>query len=141
MTMLSATVRSGISDSSWKMQTMPAAIGRGRVEAKLTSRPSSIMRPSSGATTPAMILIRVDLPAPFSPRMAWMRPAWTVRLGLLQRPDAAIALGDAFHAKERPRCVHRSSPGICRQRRGDSPAAPRSSGTLISLLVLLRSGP
>ena len=48
-----------------------------------------------------MILIRVDLPAPFSPRMAWMRPAMTVEIGLLQRPHAAIALGDALHAEER----------------------------------------
>ena len=46
-------------------------------EAKATSRPSSIMRPSSGATTPDMTLISVDLPAPFSPRMAWMLPAST----------------------------------------------------------------
>ena len=77
MTMLSATLRSGISDNSWKMQAMPAALASAG-EAKLTSRPSIVMRPSSGATTPAMILMSVDLPAPFSPRMAWMRPALTV---------------------------------------------------------------
>ena len=45
--------------------------------AKLNFAPSSSRRPSSGATTPAMILMSVDLPAPFSPRMAWMRPART----------------------------------------------------------------
>ena len=98
MTMLSATLRSGISDSSWKMQTMPAALAAAG-DANATSRPSSIMRPSSGATTPAMILISVDLPAPFSPRMAWMLPAATDKLGLLQRAHAAIALGYAFHAE------------------------------------------
>ena len=76
MTILSATLSSGISDSSWKMQTMPALLASAG-EAKFTSCPSSIMLPSSGATTPAMTLISVDLPAPFSPRMAWMRPAWT----------------------------------------------------------------
>ena len=47
--------------------------------------PSSSMRPSSGATTPAMILISVDLPAPFSPSTAWMRPAST---GEARRPRA-----------------------------------------------------
>ena len=39
MTMLSATMRSGISDSSWKMQTMPASLAAAG-EAKATSRPS-----------------------------------------------------------------------------------------------------
>ena len=48
-----------------------------------------------------MILISVDLPAPFSPRMAWMRPPSTVEVGLLQRLYAAIALRNAFHAEER----------------------------------------
>ena len=72
--MLSATERSGISDSSWKMQAMPAALAAAG-DANETGSPSSSMRPSSGATTPAMILISVDLPAPFSPSTAWMRPA------------------------------------------------------------------
>ncbi len=76
--MLSATDRSGISDNSWKMQTMPAALAAAG-DANETGRPSSSIRPSSGATTPAMILIRVDLPAPFSPSTAWMRPASITR--------------------------------------------------------------
>ena len=54
-----------------------------------------------------MILISVDLPAPFSPSMAWMRPGVDGQVGLLQRPHAAIALGDAFHPKERNGAVHR----------------------------------
>ncbi len=29
---------------------------------------------------PAATFIRVDLPAPFSPVIAWISPAWTVRL-------------------------------------------------------------
>ena len=73
MQMLSATDRSGISDSSWKMQTMPArlaSIGEG----KTTGRPSSCISPADGWTTPAMILISVLLPAPFSPSTAWIRP-------------------------------------------------------------------
>ena len=51
-------------------------------EANPTSRPSSLMVPSSGATTPDMILMRVDLPAPFSPSMAWILPALTVSSAL-----------------------------------------------------------
>ena len=70
---LSATERSGISDSSWKMQTTPAALAADGV-AKLTSSPSRRMLPASGCTTPATILIRVDLPAPFSPSTAWILP-------------------------------------------------------------------
>jgi hypothetical protein len=49
-------------------------------ESKEVSRPSRTIRPASGATTPERILTRVDLPAPFSPRIAWMRPAATSRL-------------------------------------------------------------
>ena len=64
-------------ESSWKMQATPAAMAAAG-SGKTTSRPSSIMRPLSGATTPAMTLMRVDLPAPFSPSTAWTRPAWTV---------------------------------------------------------------
>ena len=37
--------------------------------------------------------------------------AWRDRqLGLFQRPHAAIALGNAFHAEERNRTVHRPLP-------------------------------
>jgi hypothetical protein len=72
--MLSATERSGMSDSSWKMQAMPLAWAAAG-DANDTGLPSSSMLPSSGVTTPAMILINVDLPAPFSPSTAWMRPA------------------------------------------------------------------
>src|SRR5215470_4350242 len=78
MPMLSATERSGISDSSWKTQAMPAARASDGA-AKAIGSPSSSIRPSSGGMTPAMILIRVDLPAPFSPSTAWIRPARTVR--------------------------------------------------------------
>ncbi len=55
------------------------AVGGGRRVRKRPRRPSSTMRPASGLTTPDRILISVDLPAPFSPRMAWMRPAEIAR--------------------------------------------------------------
>ena len=79
MQMLSATLRSGISDNSWKMQAMPADTASCGC-AKRRSAPSSTMRPSSGCTTPAIILISVDLPAPFSPSTAWMRPGAQAKL-------------------------------------------------------------
>ena len=55
------------------MQTMPArfaAAGLGNA----TGMPSRVMWPSSGCTTPAMIFMSVDLPAPFSPSTAWIEP-------------------------------------------------------------------
>src|SRR3954463_3401181 len=71
---LSATDRSGISDSSWNTQTMPTSMACWG-EAKRIGLPSSRISPWSGATTPTMILISVLLPAPFSPSTAWMVPA------------------------------------------------------------------
>ena len=38
------------------------------------ARPARRISPVSGRSTPEMILISVDLPAPFSPRTAWMVP-------------------------------------------------------------------
>src|SRR5262245_10172483 len=35
-----------------------------------TSRPATVSRPASGRSAPVMILISVDLPAPFSPTIA-----------------------------------------------------------------------
>src|SRR5690606_40320599 len=37
--------------------------------------PPTRISPESGECTPDMILIRVDLPAPFSPRIAWIVPS------------------------------------------------------------------
>ena len=58
---------------------MPASIACS-VEAKTTGSPRSRMRPLSGRVWPARMDIRVDLPAPFSPSRARMRPAWMSRL-------------------------------------------------------------
>ena len=56
-----------------------AGSGRRRRRGEARLRPvNAACGPNRAATTPAMILISVDLPAPFSPRMAWMRPPWTV---------------------------------------------------------------
>ena len=69
------TSAGGAANLSTKLTELRSAAG----DANVTGRSSSSILPSSGATTPAMILIRVDLPAPFSPRTAWMRPASIVR--------------------------------------------------------------
>src|SRR5579883_97612 len=57
---------------------MPAtAASRG--EAKTTLSPSSTISPPSGAMSPAIMFIKVDLPAPFSPRMPTISPGQTSR--------------------------------------------------------------
>ena len=71
MLILSATDRSGSTDSSWNTLTMPTALAACGVS-NFTGLPSKIISPSSGATTPEMILMSVDLPAPFSPSTAWI---------------------------------------------------------------------
>jgi hypothetical protein len=52
------------------------------------------MPPASGWTTPAMILISIDLPAPFSPSTAWILPRSQAK-STLEGAHATIALGDA----------------------------------------------
>ncbi len=73
MQMLSATLRSGSSDSSWNTLTMPARLAAAGLSST-RGWPESSMVPASGLTTPAITLMSVNLPAPFSPSTAWMRP-------------------------------------------------------------------
>ena len=70
----SATVRCGTRATSWATRAMPR---RGRPAARRSDRlrRAGAALPWSGAMTPAMILPRVDLPAPFSPTKAWTVPA------------------------------------------------------------------
>ena len=100
MTMLSATERSGISDSSWKMQTMPACVGRGRVgEADLAAverHAAFVGRDHAGHDLDQRRLAGAVLAED-----GVDAAAMDGQLGLLQRPHAAIALGDALHAEER----------------------------------------
>jgi hypothetical protein len=39
-----------------------------------TATPSMVMVPEVSVTTPAITLVSVDLPAPFSPTSAWISP-------------------------------------------------------------------
>jgi hypothetical protein len=57
--------------------------------APTTGRPSNSIVPASGATAPAMIFTSVLLPAPFSPRMAWISPAATSS----ETPSLAVTPG------------------------------------------------
>ena len=73
--MLAATVRWRQSTTSWCTALMPSAIascGRGEAD---RSRPARRSRRPVRGMTPVRSLIRVDLPAPFSPTMAWISPA------------------------------------------------------------------
>src|SRR4030095_16617411 len=56
------------------MAAMPSARASAGVMCG-TSRPATVSRPASGRSAPVMILISVDLPAPFSPPIACTSPA------------------------------------------------------------------
>src|SRR5690348_1410366 len=79
--MFSDTVSSGNSCGSWYTVAIPSAMAS-PVEWIVTGRPSNAIVPVSAASTPEMILIRVDLPAPFSPTRACTRPARIVMSAL-----------------------------------------------------------
>src|SRR5262245_45999352 len=71
--MFSAIDSAGTRRSSCGMVTPPAAIASCGL-AKCRSRPSTRTTPRSGRCTPPRMRISVDLPAPFSPTMAWISP-------------------------------------------------------------------
>ena len=50
--------------------------------------------PPLGSTTPPSTLIKVDLPAPFSPIRPMTSPGDTARLTLVERDHAGIGLAD-----------------------------------------------
>ena len=74
--MFSATSMVGIVDSSWYSATTPARPAA-RTLANSTVPPSRRISPASGAWMPVSTLMSVDLPAPFSPRSAWISPERT----------------------------------------------------------------
>ena len=67
--MFSDTVSSGKSCGSWYTVAIPRAMAS-PVAWIVTGRPSNSMVPVSAVSTPEMILIIVDFPAPFSPTSA-----------------------------------------------------------------------
>ena len=72
--MFSATDRVGTTFISWWMKRNPSRCAAAGLSIE-TGLPSMRISAVSGATTPARILISVDLPAPFSPISAWISPA------------------------------------------------------------------
>ncbi len=76
---LAATVNDGTSLKCWYTMPMPSRAARwGLVMA--TTLSSTRISPSSGFAVPAIIVMSVVLPAPFSPTRAWILPASTARL-------------------------------------------------------------
>ena len=69
----SATERLAQRLTSWKTTATPPACACAGPE-KLTSLPSTSMRPAVSVLTPVSALMSVDFPAPFSPMRAWTSP-------------------------------------------------------------------
>src|SRR6202521_1296599 len=78
-----------------------------------TSQPKTIARPASGVRSVARILISVDLPLPFGPRIPVTPPAWTVR-------SSSCRAGLSFHSR-----FHHGAP-VSRSRRLNPLVTPRS---------------
>src|SRR5213594_3176983 len=63
----------------WKERANPRR-ARAGAESAVMSSPAKRTRPRSGSRLPASWLIRVVLPAPFGPMMAWVSPSRISRL-------------------------------------------------------------
>ena len=72
--MFSITVWAGTSLRCWCTIPIPRLIASSG-DLNLTCFPPRKISPSSGWYCPKRIFIRVDFPAPFSPKMAWISPA------------------------------------------------------------------
>jgi len=75
------------------MMTMPAA-SLERMSLKCTGSPWKMMSPVKlpAGCTPDSTFISVDLPAPFSPQMAWICPASTV----METSERALTPGNSL---------------------------------------------
>jgi hypothetical protein len=76
---LRAIDRSGASEVSWWMVSMPSAMAS-RAERIVTLRPCTKISPRSIGKTPEIALIKVDLPAPLSPSSATTSPSRSVKV-------------------------------------------------------------
>ena len=115
MLMLSATERSGSTDSSWKTVTMPTALAACGVVERDRLAGEDDRCPRRASTTPETILISVDFPAPFSPSTAWIEDGLVDEVDLGKRRDAAVGLADT------PRMLQRAARRTSRSRDCPSP--------------------
>ena len=63
--------------------------------------PAKMIEPWSGGSTPAMMLNKVVLPAPFGPMTAKIAPCATLKAYIVDREQAAKALADPIDVEER----------------------------------------
>ena len=89
--MFSATDRSRTMLNSWYIMAIPLR-SASLVEWNTTSSPLTYMCPEVYPWAPAIIFIRVDLPAPFSPHRACTSPLLTSRW----TPSRALTPGNVF---------------------------------------------
>ena len=83
----SATVKTGISMKCWCTMPMPARIASPGPW-KFWTTSSSRMTPSSARYSPYRTFIRVDLPAPFSPRRQWISPGLDHEIDVVVRDES-----------------------------------------------------
>jgi hypothetical protein len=76
--MLSSTESGRKTRGSWCSIPTPAAIAA-RGDPSAIGRPSTRIVPASGVVKPDSTFMRVDFPAPFSPRSPWRLPLATDR--------------------------------------------------------------
>ena len=105
----SATVRSGSTAGCWWTMARPWPWASAGVMRSYVCSPMTI-DPSSGAIDPEATDIRVDLPAPFSPRTAWTSPAASDS----DTPLSAVTPGNDFHTSRSSRSVREVGGwGVC----------------------------
>ena len=141
--MLSATDRSGISDSSWKMQAMPAALaaaGEANDDRRAVEQHAALVgRDDAGHDLDqrrfaGAVLAEHGVDAAGLDR----------QVGVLQRAHAAVALGHALHAEQahrmRPTAASRRN-GAASSTQGVADAAARRNHRASVVTCSLRSGP
>ncbi len=126
-----ATVSRGTRATSCATRAIPLMRAR-RGEPNETVVPRRTRSPWSCGKTPAMILPRVDLPAPFSPTNAWTDPARTV----METSSRARVAPNDLPMPRTSRCATSASVAMAAVARaaqptrdpGLSPATPRAAG-------------
>ena len=117
--MFSAAESWGIKVSSWYMVRMPRACAW-RGPSISTGRPSRRISPASFAVAPLSTFMRVDLPAPFSPRSTCTSPRRTSK----STPSRATTPGNAFRIPSMVTAGGASTPTPAARGRGAGRSTP-----------------